>query len=252
MLELLSVDIGNTRTGFALVRDGKVLGRWDVPTRDAVRGITIPGDKEVLIGRVREVGICSVVPEATASVSARLVSRLGVMPWLVEAGKVSWFGLDYEPLSSLGADRLCAVMAARERVPWPVVVVDCGTATTFSVVNREGDFVGGLIAPGFDMLAEALATGTARLPFPGDEMPIDVLATNTKDAVRGGATRLFVSGVSGILERITSESGGRITAILTGGRAGWLKEYLATDCLLEPNLVHLGVYEYARRIRAKT
>ncbi|NOY05650.1 MAG: type III pantothenate kinase [Chlorobi bacterium] len=248
MLEVLSVDIGNTRTGFAVVRDGEVVDRWDMPTHDAGREIAIPDSMQA---SVKEVGICSVVPGATPLISAQIASRLNIEPWIIEAERVSWFVIHYDPLNSLGADRLCAVIAARERVPWPAVVIDCGTATTCSVIDVDGNFAGGVIAPGFDMLAGAIATGTARLPRPGDEMPIDVLATNTEDAVQGGVTRLFVSGVGGILERIKMELGGHVTVVLTGGRGQWLKRYLAADCRWEPDLVHLGVYEYARRIRAK-
>jgi len=250
-MELLSVDIGNTRTGFSLMRNGKVLRRWNAQTRDAGRELIIPGDIGSLLDRVLEVGICSVVPEVTWLVSRQLASLFGIEPWIVESERISWFALEYEPLSSLGADRICTVIAARERAPWPVVVVDCGTATTFSVVNEAGDFTGGVIAPGFDMLAAALASGTAQLPLAGDEMPHNVLAKNTNDAVREGTTRLFVSGISGILESIETEFDGDISVVLTGGRGEWLRECLGKKYPVEPDLVHLGVYEYARRIRAK-
>jgi type III pantothenate kinase len=208
---ILLVDIGNTRMKWAdATPRGAVRLRGQVPTAQATPR-WIAGWAKKHAGR--EVIVASVVPEISRLLRRHLKNAVfvgGTMPGLPLA-------LDYPRPSELGADRLAAVIGARAR--GPAIIISCGTATAFSVLNKRGEFCGGLIAPGVEAQLRALAGATAQLPMTALR-PVDhALGRSTRAAMRAGVLLQFQGGVREIVQRLRREIGVSARVIVTGGQA---------------------------------
>ena len=162
---ILLFDIGNTRTHIGLANDRRVVKQINVPTREWFGGkakslvAKFAGTKKIE-GAV----LCSVVPRATPLVrkTVHALWKLDVLE--LTPRTVRGVGIDYPKPNSIGPDRLANAVAARNRFGAPVVVVDFGTAVTFDVVNRAGNYAGGIIAPGLAAMTDYLHEKTALLP----------------------------------------------------------------------------------------
>ncbi len=211
---LLTVDIGNSQVSIVLFDGERRVDGWRLPT-DARRtadeyGVLVRGlldaaghDSAEIDGAV----ISSVVPRLTNvfDVVARRIS--GSPPLVVRPGTTTGLPVRYEPPSSLGPDRVADAVGAVARFGAPVIVVDLGTATTFNVVNAAGTFVGGAIAPGVAVMAEALVRSGARLhevdlvSGPGDRL----LGRGTEEAIRLGVLHGHAGLVQGMVGRMERE-----------------------------------------------
>jgi type III pantothenate kinase len=159
------------------------------------------------------------------------------------------FGLriNYEPLESLGTDRLVNAFAAVEKHGAPCIVCSLGTATTIDVVNAEREFLGGIIAPGMDAMADALHSKAARLPDVEIERPDDLLGNSTVEAIRSGVYYGYVALVEGLVTRIRNETG-IVRIIATGGNAGRVSEEFAGMITVEKDLLLEGLRMLTKRI----
>src|SRR5689334_21109737 len=162
---ILLFDIGNTNTHVGLANARRIIKQTDVPTTLWFTGKAVHAVKQ-FIGRVEIEGValCSVVPRATPLVknAAKKTWRLSALELTPET--LRGVGIDYPKPQTIGPDRLANAAAARHHFGAPVVVVDFGTAVTFDVVNRAGDYVGGVIAPGLAAMTDYLHEKTALLP----------------------------------------------------------------------------------------
>ncbi len=189
---ILAIDVGNTLTKFGL-HDGEgwtLVERCTTPqviedvSRSPLSGLA--GQAQVVVG-------CSVVPEATRALEARVPVR-----WLT-AQNVG-IPIRYGPPWSVGADRLANALALRE-LARPAIALDIGSATTFDVVDREGAFAGGAILPGPALWLKSLAQGTAQLPEGAMDQPAAALGTTTIGGLQSG----LYFGLLGALERVAAE-----------------------------------------------
>ena len=193
--------------------------------------------------------VCSVVPSRTAQVASAL-ARLGCRPpEVVSPARVDWFGVRYRPVETLGADRLCNAIAARELHGFPAVVVDFGTATTLSVVDENGDFIGGLIAPGIVSGLQSLGRSTAQLPAVEPGRLPDIIADNTTDAMLAGAAWMNWYGAERLIERIRDRFAAPLHVIGTGGAAELFVNMGGGSMLIDRMLTLKGAVVYARRVR---
>ena len=128
----------------------------------------------------------------------------------------------YDYPDKLGSDRICNAVAAYNTYGGPLVVVDFGTATSFSVISKEGDFLGGLICPGLMVSANALIENAAQLRKVEFHRPEKVIATNTEDGMRSGLIRGYVGQVDYILQQIENELGYKVRTIATGGMSNMI------------------------------
>jgi type III pantothenate kinase len=168
---LLAVDVGNTQTVAGLIDDGAIVDHWRMATvrhrtGDEIAGL-LAGFLALRDWRTRdvidEVGIASVVPRLTAQWTEMCAKHLGLTPFIVGPGTKTGIRILTKNPAEVGADRVVNAVAAFVKYGGPCIVVDCGTATTFDVISPEGDYLGGVIAPGIEVSMEALMARAAKL-----------------------------------------------------------------------------------------
>lgn len=223
---LLTVDIGNTNITLGLY-DGDELGpRWRLAT-DYDRmpdeyGLQFLG----LISHVNQSekaisGICmaSVVPPLTGKIFQACKQYLGNTPLVVDAGVKTGVRNLYEDPRAVGADRIADAAAVQNLYGGPACVVDFGTATTFDAISKEGDYLGGAIAPGIIIASEALFLRTAKLPRVDLQRPPKAIGRNTVNSMQSGLLFGYVALVEGMVARFRKELGSEMKVIATGGLA---------------------------------
>lgn len=211
---LLAIDIGNSQITLGLGEADGWRACWRLSTVVArtadeygVLILALFEQDGFAAESVDRIAMSSVVPALSSIVRELCRRRFGLEALLVGPGTRTGMALCYDPPASLGSDRLVDAVAARARYGAPVIVVDFGTATTFNVVDAEGTFVGGAIAPGVGVAASALAAAGARLSrvdLSGPELP-PLVGRNTDQSMRSGVLYGYAGLVGGLLARIESE-----------------------------------------------
>lgn len=240
---ILLLDIGNTHTHLGLANSKRVLRQANIRTADL-----FSGKAERLLKRfarrevIRGAALCSVVPRATPR-ARRAVRRLWNLPCLVlSPATLCGVGIDYPKPETIGPDRLANAVAARRHYGAPVVVVDFGTAVTFDVVNRKGDYVGGIIAPGLAAMTEYLHEKTALLPRIRIRDVTSAIGKSTEEAMRAGA----VHGYRGLVRELIFELKGelkarRLPVVATGGYGGVIASGLPEITAVDPLITLEGL-----------
>jgi type III pantothenate kinase len=245
---LLTVDIGNTNTVLGIHEGVELKVHWRLATRrDQTAdeyGILIRSlfsssglDATSLAGVV----VASVVPPLTPVAVALFRSYLGHEPLVVEPGVRTGMPILYEPPGDVGADRIVNGVAAFAAYGGPVIVVDFGTATTFDVVSRKGEYVGGVICPGIGISADALFQRAARLPRVDVRNPGRAIGRSTVASIQSGLYFGYASMVEGIIGRIRAELKERARAVATGGLAETLAAEIPSIEDVDPVLTLTGL-----------
>ncbi|MDR5683124.1 MAG: type III pantothenate kinase [Armatimonadota bacterium] len=235
---LLAINVNNTLIKAAVypdpTRDGDPLLHWRISTdwekTEDEYGILFRDlfDHRGLSMRdVSDVAIACVVPPLMDTMERLAERYFGVAPLMVGPGVRTGMRILYENPREVGADRICNAVAAYAKYGGPAIVTDFGTATTFTAVSAEGDFLGGAIAPGIGISMDALAEHTAQLPRIELERPRAVIGRTTVTAMQSGIFYGFVGQVEEIVRRMRQEIGGRPVVIATGGWAGLLAAELS-------------------------
>ena len=233
-MHILAVDAGNSR-----IKWGLWDGRWsrqDSVATDEVAGLgaawqALPAP-QLLIA-------CSVAGAPVAEwLDAWARSRGVAVRWVTSQREQCGVRNSYCDPTQLGADRWAALIAARDMAEGAALAVNAGTAVTIDALTREGQFLGGLIMPGLDLMAESLARGTAGLPRTRGS--IAQFPQNTADAIAGGALQ-SVCGAVERMERTLAERGAEPRILLSGGAAHLIRTYLGRPARLVPNLVLEGL-----------
>ena len=239
---LLLIDIGNTHTHVGLADHRKIIPA-NFPTSAWLRGEMMGALSRFLAGRqVNRVAMCSVVPEATSRAVRDVRRAWKVRPFEFNYKTVRGIGIEYPKPATIGADRLANAVAARARFGAPVVVVDFGTAVTFDVVNRHGDYVGGIIAPGLAAMTSYLHEKTALLPQIEIREVSAVIGKSTEQAMLIGA----VHGYRGLIRELIQElkvelNCRRLPVVATGGYARLIASKLPEITAVDPLLTLKGL-----------
>src|SRR2546423_11055086 len=165
---------------------------------------------------VRGIIISSAVPPMDSTLREVCERYFHLKPLFVEPGVKTGMPVHYENPAEVGADRIVNGVAAFEKYGGPCVVVDFGTATTFDAVSKKGEYMGGVIAPGIGISAEALFERTARLPRVDIRRPTRVIGTTTVGSLQSGLYYGYLGLVDGILERLLEEMGEETRIVATG------------------------------------
>lgn len=232
---LLVIDVGNTHTVLGLY-DGKelvrqfriesVIGR--TPDEFHITLVSLMRLSNVDPQSVVSSILASVVPAITDTVVQAVRTALDHEILVVGPGIKTGMPILYEIPKEVGADRIVNAIAAYERVGGGVIVVDFGTATTFDCISHRGEYLGGVIAPGIALSAEALFSKAAKLPRTEIVKPPRVLGRNTINAMQSGIIYGYVGLVDGMVERLIKELGYPCTTLATGGLASLIKSESAT------------------------
>ncbi|HVF30619.1 MAG TPA: type III pantothenate kinase [Pyrinomonadaceae bacterium] len=238
---ILAVDIGNTATKFGLF-DGDILtSKFSIATKhnSSANDIRLAvGDR--LAHAVDSAIVCSVVPDLRQPMGSFLGEVCDLDPIFVENSFDFGLKVNYDPLDSLGTDRLVCACAAVELYDAPVIICGMGTATTIDVVNADREFVGGVIAPGMDVLGDALHLKAPRLPCVEVARPDSIIGSSTAGSIGSGIYYGYVSMVEGLIERLRTESG-VAKVIGTGGNALRLANEFAGMMTVDPDLLLRGL-----------
>src|SRR5512143_384480 len=224
---LLTVDIGNTNIVLGLYDGAQLRDSWRAATDPrrtadeyAVTIYEFLARRGYGIEQIADCAVSSVVPALTP-VFRELSNRYWEIDPLVVSVDID-LGLQVltDNPREVGADRIVNAVAAKALYGAPAIVIDFGTATTWDIVNADGDYIGGAIAPGVGISAEALAARTARLHRIELTFPPSAIGKNTDSAMRVGILFGYVAMVEGLTRRIQAELGGTAHVIATGGLAG--------------------------------
>jgi type III pantothenate kinase len=235
---LLLLDVGNTNTVLGLFgaetgdeaapRYTKLIAHWRVATiktqtvdEYGVLFRNLFSMDNIEVKQVRGIGISSVVPPMDSTLREVCERYFHQKPLFIEPGVKTGMPVHYDNPAEVGADRIVNGVAAFEKFGGPCIVVDFGTATTFDAVSAKGEYMGGVIAPGINISAEALFERTARLPRVDIRKPgrSQVIGTNTVASVQSGLYYGYLGLVDGILERLVKEMGEGTKVVATGGLA---------------------------------
>lgn len=238
---LLAIDLGNRHVGFG-VFDGTEPVRYGHVPADALHELTNRVGDE----RFSRIVLASVAPSRTEQVISLLASRYG-MPVMV-AGRDLSYGIDIqcdEP-DKVGPDRLLNAVAAHARTGTATIVVDVGTATTVDLVSERGSFCGGAIAPGPDLMLQALHEHAELLPRTTLEKPASPFGHNTADAMRAGAYWGTVGLVERLVAEICAHQGSDLPILVTGGAGEPVAAELRRSAEFVPHLTLEGLARLAR------
>ena len=243
-VHLLVVDIGNTNIVLGHFRKGRRLQVWRVPTHPAKSVAVYTRTFRHLLGaeRVDDAIIASVVPSRTPAVKLAIAEAFDCRPMVVTHRLKSGLRIRVGAPQIIGVDRLANAAAAYARWGGPVTVVDFGTATTFTVVSKVGDYLGGAIAPGLATGAEALFAAAARLSPVPLKKPRRAIGRETISALQSGIVLGHVGLVDGILRRMREEIGETMRVVATGGFCRKIAPACATRPDVRPNLTLEGLH----------
>jgi type III pantothenate kinase len=193
--------------------------------------------------KVKHVAICSVVPAATYSLRSACVKYFRCEPFSLQAGVKTGLRVRYRNPHEVGADRIAGAIGAAQRRPGSnLIVVDCGTATTFDVVTGEGDYLGGAILPGIGISVETLAGRTAKLPSVEIARPSAALGRSTVESIQAGVYHAHIGAIRHLVGELSREAfaGQKPYVVGTGGFARlFLTDNVFDDVV--PELVLLGL-----------
>jgi type III pantothenate kinase len=253
---LLVVDVGNTQTHFGTFRDAELVEHWRFATVRQSTGDELGAAFASLL-ELRGQSfddldasiVSTVVPELEPEYEAMGARYLGHSTLLVGPGLKTGMPIRIDNPRELGADRLVNSIAAYERFGGPCVVVDFGTSINYDVVSADGEFLGGIIAPGVEISMEALHQRAAKLVRVDLERPRAVIGKSTIDSVRSGVVYGFAGQVDGIVERVRGELGEDTRAVATGGLAEFIVPYCESIDEVDDLLTLTGLrllYEHNR------
>ena len=248
---LLAIDAGNTNVVFALVDGREIKTRWRIATDPRRTG----DEYAVWLHQLLELEgyskadvtaaiIGTVVPRATHNLEVLASKYFGVEALIAGEGKAAWpIALDVDEPQNVGADRALNAIAVHDKCPGDVIVIDFGTATTFDIVDYNGAYKGGIIAPGINLSLDSLVNAAAKLPRIAIEVPEDdsVIGRTTDSQMLTGVYWGYVAMMEGLVARLKREIGRPVRVIATGGLATLFDKQTDLFDAVEPDLTIQGL-----------
>jgi type III pantothenate kinase len=249
---LIVINIGNTRTICASVIEGEVREKFHFYTHSELTQLKKFLGKLFKSYAVKGIVLSSVVPSATKNVTEFIANNCSIEPIIVKYSYLKdIFKLELENPKSLGSDRIANIIGATKEYGNGLIIVDMGTATTFEVINHNGTYIGGVIAPGIWTQVNALSSSTALLPEIELARPNKIIATNTVDAMKVGVYYGYIDMIEGIIERIKASYADPLRVIVTGGALSIVLDEVTKIDYKDPELLIKGLIEIYRLIGKK-
>ena len=245
---LLAIDIGNTNITLGLYEDEilRMTARLATDARKTADEYAID-IKDVLelhgedASGVEDCIISSVVPAVGSAVSSAVALLCDTVPLMLGPGVKTGLNIKIDNPAQLGADLAAGAVGALHESTMPCIIIDMGTATTISVLDSNGAFLGGTIGAGVRMTQRALAEGTAVLPAIGMAPPKSVIGKNTVDCMQSGIILGAAAMLDGLIDRIEEELGESATVVATGGLSKEIITYCKNDIIYNENLLLDGL-----------
>lgn len=258
---LLAIDAGNTNVVFALFEGREIKARWRIATDPRRTGdeyavwlMQLLEIRGVKAKNIDQIIISTVVPRALHNLEVLARNYFNVEALVAGHGKARYaIEIDVDEPGSLGADRAVNAVAAHAKYDSDVIIVDFGTATTFDIIDFNGAYKGGIIAPGINLSLDALVGNTAMLPRIAIEVPNNpsVIGRNTEDQMLIGVFWGYVAMMEGLIARIRAEVGRPAKVIATGGLAVLFDEAMEIFDAVDPDLTLEGLAILAERAASK-
>ncbi|MGC4105968.1 MAG: type III pantothenate kinase [Thermomicrobiales bacterium] len=248
---LLTVDVGNTNTVFAVFAEDAQTPR--ASARASTRRDRMPDEWYAILVPVLESSgidptsisamvVSSVVPSVTKWLTEMGQERLRVEPIIVGVDLDLGIGINYPAPREIGPDRLVNAMAAVQKFGAPVISIDFGTAINFDVVNAQGNYVGGALAPGLVVALDAMVSRAARLFSVELTLPDHAIGQSTTEAIQSGVVLGYLSMLEGMIHRIKAELDGDPPVVITGGYSEIFAGASPLIDHFEPDLTSEGLY----------
>jgi type III pantothenate kinase len=245
---LLTIDIGNTDTTFGVFEGEELRATWHMATdihrladEYAALLLNLMRQQGIDTPDIKAIALCSVVPPLISTFDELFQRYFHVTPLVVGAGVKTGVRIRMDNPREVGADRIINAAAAHNLYGGPVIVTDLGTATTFDTVSKEGDYLGGAIAPGIMSAAEALSSRTSMLSRVELLHPQRAIGTNTIAAMQSGIIFGYVALIEGLVARIQKELEEKAKVIATGGYANLIAKETKVFDEINPNLTLIGL-----------
>ena len=245
---LLCFDIGNTNITIGGYKENDLIftarlatdsrrtsDQYAIEIRDIIHIYNIERNE------ITDAAICSVVPTVGSAISRAINQLFGFTPMVLGPGIKTGLNIKIDNPAQLGADLAAGAVGALAKYPYPCIVIDLGTATTISVVGKNGEFMGGAIAAGIKLTLEALSSKTAQLPVVGLDAPAKVIGSNTVDCMKSGLIIGAAAMIDGMITRIERELGCEMTVVATGGLAPTVVDFCDHEIILDDNLLLDGL-----------
>ncbi len=229
---LLAADIGNTNITLGVFDGDKIVHSWRLSTQitrtEDEYGVFLKNllRETNLDTEVKSAVISSVVVQLTERIETALKKYMGINSLIITHKIRTNVTLKTDNPSQIGADRIANACAAAILYKSPAIVVDFGTATSFDIVDKDNEFIGGIITAGMKIQADALSSKTSKLPKLNIEAPEHAIGRNTIDAMLSGIVRGHAAMIDGLIEECEKELGYKTTIIATGGYSSVISKYL--------------------------
>lgn len=245
---ILAVDIGNTNIVIGCIRDEEILFNERVSTNhkatDLEYAIQIKNIFEIHEMDTSEIDgaiVSSVVPSITEAVENAVKKLTGCKPLVVGPGMKTGLRITIDNPAQLGSDLVVDAVAGIKHYGAPLIIIDMGTATTISVIDKDENYTGTLIIPGMRTSLDALVSGAAQLPKVKLDPPKRVVGTNTSESMANGVMYYTAAGLDGCIDRIERELGEKCTVVATGGLAGTITPLCQKEVILDDDLLLKGL-----------
>jgi type III pantothenate kinase len=245
---LMVFDIANTNIKIGMFDGDNLRANWRIstgmhrmPDEYGIMLLDLLRHQGIATAEVKECAISCVVPPLLTIFNELMQKYFNIKPLVVGPGVKTGVRIRYENPREIGADLIANAAAALHLYKPPVVVVAMGTATAFAIVSRNGDYMGGVIAPGIGISAEALYTRTAALPRVDLVRPKKTIGPNTVAAMQSGIIFGWAGLIDGIVERIREELGEKAMVVATGGYADLIAKESKTINKVNPDLTLIGI-----------
>ena len=249
---LLAIDIGNTHTVFGVYDGPQLKADWRVSSNTQRTEDEIGAQLQQFLrsgaidpGEISAIGISSVVPDLTDIFTQMANKYFRLEPIVVGSDLDLGIAIRYDDPSAVGADRICNAIAGYRKYGGPLIIVDFGTATTYDIIAGNGDYLGGVIAPGVETSAADLHRRAAKLPKIELHLPGKALGTDTVGSMQAGILFGAIDSLEGMVTRLQGEirkrEGKEAKVIATGGFSGLISSQTSVIAACEPTLVLEGV-----------
>lgn len=251
---LLAVDVGNTTISLGVFKGERLLGDWRLSTQARRTPDELGAMIDALLhrqldpGAIQDVIACSVVPRLNEDLCRAFARFFDLTPQFL-GNDLGLVPLAVDDPAAVGADRIADCLAGFELFGGPLLIIDCGSASTFDLISETGAFLGGAIAPEMSAASHALFSKTALLPEVELTLPPSVVGKNTNDNLKAGVVLGFVELIDGLIRRFKAEVGAPLRVVATGGRGGFYKSHIAAIEVYEPHLTLIGLRLAWQRLR---
>lgn len=245
---LLTLDIGNTNITLGVFEGAKLVASWRLatdprrmPDEYGLAIISMLPLKNISPKQIHHIALCSVVAPLVPVFEEVSLSYFEIQPLVVGAGVKTGVKVLYDNPRDVGADRVTDAAAAYQLYGGPTIIVDFGTATVFDAVSESGDYLGGAIAPGLNLAAEALFLNTSQLRRVEMARPSSAIGKNTTASMQSGLVLGYAGLVEGMVDRFKKELGGDATVVATGGLAPLMAQEVNVFTVINLDLTIIGL-----------